>query len=281
MTVDVSKIPMGAKDETLKLATLVPGELVVLRWDLTKHKLARWVQLRQSSDSCLVQVQRVNAKGEPVPDQFGKARDMHCAHVVGRANDRRWQKLPDELREAKPKPSAARAEVSQGSHAAARSPANRAKAREALFGDRDQAARADSARAVDKMAARWGAADVTPELSAESKRKHTRLEVDKPKHSAQSEDIARVRRACDLTQEGLAALLGVHPLTVSKWERGKASPSDWQRAMLAAFERASKRWRSSGYGSLGNQVDKWRKVDGVAMALYRLLATAYGGSLSL
>jgi DNA-binding transcriptional regulator YiaG len=36
-------------------------------------------------------------------------------------------------------------------------------------------------------------------------------------------DFARLRKRLELTQEGLAAQLGVHPMTVSRWERGERS----------------------------------------------------------
>jgi transcriptional regulator with XRE-family HTH domain len=33
-------------------------------------------------------------------------------------------------------------------------------------------------------------------------------------------EVARLRKRLGLTQEGLAKELGVHPMTVSRWERG-------------------------------------------------------------
>jgi len=32
--------------------------------------------------------------------------------------------------------------------------------------------------------------------------------------------VKRIRRRLGFTQEGLAKVLGVHPMTVSRWERG-------------------------------------------------------------
>ncbi len=48
-------------------------------------------------------------------------------------------------------------------------------------------------------------------------------------------DVARIRRRAALTQTRLARLLGVHPITVSKWERGVLQPSTRQRAILRAL----------------------------------------------
>lgn len=47
-----------------------------------------------------------------------------------------------------------------------------------------------------------------------------------------SSDSERARLNLGITQGELAALLGVHPITVSKWERRKAEPSPWQCAAL-------------------------------------------------
>lgn len=46
------------------------------------------------------------------------------------------------------------------------------------------------------------------------------------------------REALGLSQTELAALLGVHPMTVSRWERGVLKPTPYQRALLEAFYRA-------------------------------------------
>lgn len=45
-------------------------------------------------------------------------------------------------------------------------------------------------------------------------------------------EIRALRGELRLTQHGLAALLGVHPITVSKWERGRASPTGTTRRRL-------------------------------------------------
>jgi molybdopterin-binding protein len=51
-------------------------------------------------------------------------------------------------------------------------------------------------------------------------------------------DVARARRRAGLTQTRLARLLGVHPITVSKWERGVLRPNARQAAILRALGRS-------------------------------------------
>lgn len=54
-------------------------------------------------------------------------------------------------------------------------------------------------------------------------------------------DIKKLRLSLGLSQPALAALLGTHAMTVSKWERGKLSPGEHHRRLLAAFARAAER----------------------------------------
>ena len=53
-------------------------------------------------------------------------------------------------------------------------------------------------------------------------------------------DIRAIREALGLSQLQFAQLLGVHPMTVSKWERETASPTDYQAAFLSQFQAAAK-----------------------------------------
>ena len=48
-------------------------------------------------------------------------------------------------------------------------------------------------------------------------------------------DITRLRQSLGLTQVRLARVTGVHPMTVSKWERGLLRPNAHQRELLEAF----------------------------------------------
>lgn len=43
---------------------------------------------------------------------------------------------------------------------------------------------------------------------------------------------ARCRLNLDITQVELATLLGVHPISVSHWERGTSTPTPWQNTAL-------------------------------------------------
>jgi len=49
-------------------------------------------------------------------------------------------------------------------------------------------------------------------------------------------DLAAIRTNLGLTQAQLAGVTGVHPMTVSKWERGVLRPTRHQRALLVALE---------------------------------------------
>ena len=63
-------------------------------------------------------------------------------------------------------------------------------------------------------------------------------------------DVARARRRAGLTQARLARLLGVHPITVSKWERGVLRPNARQAAILRALGRSAR----AGAGPAGAAV---------------------------
>lgn len=49
--------------------------------------------------------------------------------------------------------------------------------------------------------------------------------------------IKNLRASLNLSQVEFAKLFGVHPITVSNWERGKARPSKWQAGLMWAVER--------------------------------------------
>jgi transcriptional regulator with XRE-family HTH domain len=50
-----------------------------------------------------------------------------------------------------------------------------------------------------------------------------------------AQEIKSVRELLNLNQVQLAQLLGVHPITVSKWERNEALPTAYQSALLNHF----------------------------------------------
>jgi putative transcriptional regulator len=56
-----------------------------------------------------------------------------------------------------------------------------------------------------------------------------------------SSEIQYLRKQLGLNQVEFAQLSGVHPITVSKWERGEASPTPYQNALFNQFREASRK----------------------------------------
>lgn len=83
-------------------------------------------------------------------------------------------------------------------------------------------------------------------------------------------EIQKLRERLGLSQVQLAQLLGVHPLTVSKWERGLLAPSPHQNALLDSFLKAR-----SANNTIGEEVGNLLLTAGVAFALYALLEAAF------
>ncbi len=81
--------------------------------------------------------------------------------------------------------------------------------------------------------------------------------------------IKRIRTTLGLTQGQIAELLGVHPLTVSKWERGLLSPNSHQVQLLRSFQKAS------GEPDIGATVDELLLAGAVVAALLALLKAAF------
>jgi putative transcriptional regulator len=81
-------------------------------------------------------------------------------------------------------------------------------------------------------------------------------------------EIVATRRLLKLGQIELASLMGVHPMTVSRWERGKVFPTAYQSEMLTQFKLASrdKTIRTAVAGAL--------IATGIMSALYLLLNAA-------
>ena len=84
-----------------------------------------------------------------------------------------------------------------------------------------------------------------------------------------SAEVRAVREGLGLNQSQLAQLLGVHPLTVSKWERGLLSPSPHQDTLLRSFRKAAKK------PDIGEEVASALLAAGVAFALLLLLEAAF------
>ena len=55
------------------------------------------------------------------------------------------------------------------------------------------------------------------------------------------EDIYKLRTDLNLTQALFGQLFGVHPMTVSKWERGQLAPNDYQVSLMTAFQNAAQK----------------------------------------
>lgn len=82
--------------------------------------------------------------------------------------------------------------------------------------------------------------------------------------------ISELRSKLGLSQAQFGQLFGVHPMTVSKWERGILKPTDYQLVLMAEFEKAAaqKRVRESIGSVLVGA--------GIASALYLLLKNSRG-----
>lgn len=55
-----------------------------------------------------------------------------------------------------------------------------------------------------------------------------------------SDEVQFVRLSLKLTQAQFGQLFGIHPMTVSKWERGALTPTPYQMALMADFKRAAR-----------------------------------------
>lgn len=83
-------------------------------------------------------------------------------------------------------------------------------------------------------------------------------------------EVHSIRNQLALSQVQLAQLLGVHPLTVSKWERDIATPSPHQVALLQSFQKAG-----AAKKQIGDDVGNLLMTAGVAVALFVLLKAAF------
>jgi putative transcriptional regulator len=53
-------------------------------------------------------------------------------------------------------------------------------------------------------------------------------------------EIRKMRGQLGLNQVEFAQLTGVHPITVSKWERGESVPTAYQHALFEEFRHAAR-----------------------------------------
>lgn len=77
--------------------------------------------------------------------------------------------------------------------------------------------------------------------------------------------IANLRRNLSWSQVEMARILGVHSMTISKWERGVSRPSSYHNDLLIAFRRA---WVEDH--SIGSSV-KHRLIHDVPKVLGQML----------
>jgi molybdopterin-binding protein len=85
-----------------------------------------------------------------------------------------------------------------------------------------------------------------------------------------AKSIRTLRTKLDVSQKELAELVGVHAMTVSKWERGVARPSAHQARILEALASAGAK------GLKASATSKGKKRDPVRF-LSAALSHAYGG----
>ena len=76
---------------------------------------------------------------------------------------------------------------------------------------------------------------------------------------------SELRKNLNLSQAQFGNLFGVHAMTVSKWERGVLIPTDYQKALMAEFIKASKE------KEVRDTVGTVLIGAGIAAALYLLL----------
>jgi transcriptional regulator with XRE-family HTH domain len=53
-------------------------------------------------------------------------------------------------------------------------------------------------------------------------------------------EIKKLRKQLGLNQVEFAQLTGVHPITVSKWERSEATPTPYQAALFGQFQEGAR-----------------------------------------
>ena len=85
-----------------------------------------------------------------------------------------------------------------------------------------------------------------------------------------SEEVKKIRGNLKMTQQHLAQILGVHPITVSKWERGRISVPHYHGTLLTSFKEAHQK-----FPNIGPAVVEALMSGGISSALYCLLSTAY------
>lgn len=84
------------------------------------------------------------------------------------------------------------------------------------------------------------------------------------------EELKTIRGNLKMTQHQLSQLLGVHPITVSKWERGRIPVPPYHGTLMKSFAEAYKKHPDVGKRAI--TVLMW---GGIGPALYCLFRAAY------
>jgi len=83
-------------------------------------------------------------------------------------------------------------------------------------------------------------------------------------------EVAATRKALGLTQTELASILGLHYVTVCRWERGHMEPKPW---VIAIFERFR---IAADAQDVGGRMARVLALRGPLAAMYLGLAVSYG-----
>ena len=83
-------------------------------------------------------------------------------------------------------------------------------------------------------------------------------------------EIKSLRQSLGMTQDHFAQILGVHTLTVSKWERGVLQPSPYHLALMQSFTRAAR-----NEPGIGTKAVNLLVAAGIGYALFKLLEAAF------
>jgi len=86
-------------------------------------------------------------------------------------------------------------------------------------------------------------------------------------------DIRTTREALTLTQAQFAQLLGVHWVTVSKWERGEATPPPYQAGLISKFREATVAKKD-----IGLTVAEVLVTAGVVAAIFLILSAVFAAT---
>lgn len=88
-------------------------------------------------------------------------------------------------------------------------------------------------------------------------------------------DFKRLRSRLGFTQSQFARVLGVHPLTVSRWERGQVAPDGPTALLLETMDKRTRDQKPPP--TLADDVLKALAVGAAVAGLVCLLAILFGG----